>query len=136
MSVTFNIFVCLNSGSVWELYLLAVNILTARFCIRFSRFACCCIRIQQQGAMCKTSIKSAIMVWPTIQLHGCQNALLCRFITRGHSTTVYGVVTYVNTLSSDASINIDAIIHLYTICVAFSNDLCTSDICTRLYLWM
>ena len=31
MSVTFNIFVCLNSGSVWELYLLAVNILTARF---------------------------------------------------------------------------------------------------------
>ena len=39
MSVTFNIFVCLNSGSVWELYLLAVNILTARFCIRFSRFA-------------------------------------------------------------------------------------------------
>ena len=41
MSVTFNIFVCLNSGSVWELYLLAVTILTARFCIRFSRFARC-----------------------------------------------------------------------------------------------
>ena len=31
MSITFNIFVCLNSGSVWELCLLAVNILSARF---------------------------------------------------------------------------------------------------------
>ena len=41
MWVTFNIFVCLNSGSAWEFYLLAVNILTARFCIRFSRFARC-----------------------------------------------------------------------------------------------
>ena len=39
MSLTLSIFVCLNSGFVWELYLLAVNILTARFCIRFSRFA-------------------------------------------------------------------------------------------------
>ena len=62
------------------------------------------IRVQQQGAVFKKKTKSTIMVWPTIQLHGCQNTLLCRFITRGHSTTVYGVVTYVNTLSSDLAL--------------------------------
>ena len=81
----------------------------------------------------KTTNKSTIMVWPTIQLHGCQIHYNVVSITLVHSVTGHSVVTYLNTLSNDASI--DVMIRFYIILVAFSIELCNSDICPMTHLW-
>ena len=73
------------------------------------------------------------MVWPTIQLHGGQIHDYVVSITLVHSVTGHSVVTYHNTLSYNASI--DVIIRFYIIIVPFSNELVNSDICSTTHLW-
>ena len=54
------------------------------------------IRVEQQGVVCT---KSAIMLWPTIQLHGCQIHSYVVSITQVHSLALsHSVVTYLNIL--------------------------------------
>ena len=57
------------------------------------------------------------MAWPTIQLHCCQIHYHVVCITLAHIITVHGVVSYVNTFSNGASI--DVIIRFYIIILAF-----------------
>ena len=89
ISLTFNIYVGLNSGSVSELYLLALNILTARFCIRFSRFAWCphvripwfrCGNISVLYIMVVSSSTVFTSLFDTIVTFGFQFRCLFRFM--------------------------------------------------------
>ena len=73
------------------------------------------------------------MVWPTIQLHDRQIHDYVVSITLVHSITGHSVVTYHNTLSNNASI--DVIIRFYIIIVPFSNELVNSDICSTTHFW-
>ena len=79
------------------------------------------IIVQQQDVVSKKTPKVQDMVWPTIQLHGRQMHDYVVSITLVHSMTCHNVVTYHNTLSNNASI--DVIIRFYIIIVLFSNEL-------------
>ena len=59
------------------------------------------IIVQQQDVVSKKHKKVQNMVWPTIQLHGCQIHDYVVSITLVHSITGHSVVTYHNTLSTD-----------------------------------
>ena len=69
--------------------------------------------------------QNTIMLWSTIQLYSCQIHYNVICITLVHSITVHGVVTYVNKLRNDASI--DVAVRFYIIFLGFSNELCNGD---------
>ena len=88
---------------------------------------------KQQDVVSKKIPKVQNMVWPTIQLHDRQMHDYAVSITLVHSMTGHSVVTYHNTLTNNASI--DVIIRFYIIIVPFSNELVNSDICSTTHLW-
>ena len=64
-------------------------------------------KVVQQDVVCKkTPQKVQNMVWPTIQLHGHQIHDYVVSITLVHSIIGHSVVTYHNTLSNNASIDV------------------------------
>ncbi len=81
----------------------------------------------------KKTPKVQNIVWPTIQLHGRQIHDYVVSITLVHTVTGHSVVTYHNSLSNNASI--DVIIRFYIIVVPFSNEPVNSDICPMTHLW-
>ena len=64
------------------------------------------IIVQQQDVVSKKTPKVQNMVWPTIKLHGRQIHDYVVIITLVHSMTGHSVVTYHNTLSNNASIDV------------------------------
>ena len=92
------------------------------------------IIVQQQDVVSKKTPKVQNMVWPTIQLHGRQIHDYVVSITLVHSMTGHSVVTYHNTLSNNASI--DVIIRFYIIIVQFSNELTNVSYFRNVYLYL
>ena len=91
------------------------------------------IIVQQQDVCLKKHKKVQNMVLPTIQLHDRHIHDYVVSITLVHSMTGHSIVTYYNTLSNNASI--DVIIRFYIIIVPFINELVNSDICSTTHLW-